>query len=462
MITTLSLSFSVASVRQALPSVGVLSACAFKMIADVECSICQASAIDDTEFEGLACGCVFHEQCLANYVEQARLSIESMRCPNCRKASDDVHELEQDLLRQHADSLANVVNEETVDVPIAAPANVVNEETVDVPMTRRSRRSSRRSNIQTQAAPTAEAEPAAPTEEGQPEAAHPVPQVEAVQVAAAPAAPSSEVQAPQVEAPEEELQTEDERDERSVGTAISTVPHDGYCFCSLCGNWLDKIQLRLVSKSDAEVWKCKVCLCKVVQLNKVMGGWPTDEFKGLTQEDQVSFMRDIGQMKTIEEVKKYANHALDKYQQQAEYFDNSGEFLPLSVWAQRGFDVDMIEQKTRPCDKQVHPVLGTTYRIHLLKTGNRGEKGWKRSHAIAQAPTAPTVRGQAENDDSSLGGETTPPASPRISPAEERRRAMAEAKAAAAAERQRKLTEQKEAREAEKKAQTWGERDGSS
>ena len=176
MITTLSLSFSVASVRQALPSVGVLSACAFKMIADVACSICQSSVIDDTVFEGLACGCVFHEQCLANYVEQARLSIESMRCPNCRKASHDVHELEQDLLRQHADSPANVVNEETVEVPIAVPAYVVNEETVDVPVTRRSRRSSRRSNIQTQDAPTVEAEPVAPTEEGQTEAAPPAPQ----------------------------------------------------------------------------------------------------------------------------------------------------------------------------------------------------------------------------------------------------------------------------------------------
>ena len=39
-----------------------------------------------------------------------------------------------------------------------------------------------------------------------------------------------------------------------------------------------------------------------------------------------------------------------------------GEFLPLSVWELKGFDVDLILQRAQ---KEEHPVLGDTYRLDL-------------------------------------------------------------------------------------------------
>ena len=48
-------------------------------------------------------------------------------------------------------------------------------------------------------------------------------------------------------------------------------------------------------------------------------------------------------------------------EEHAEYYDDGGEFLPLSVWVARGFNVDI--NTVRPQDKKVHPVLGDTYRI---------------------------------------------------------------------------------------------------
>ena len=183
--------------------------------------------------------------------------------------------------------------------------------------------------------------------------------------------------------------------------------------------------MRLVSKSDSTVWKCKVCLCKVVQLNKVMGAWPTEEFKGLTEEEQKSFMRDIGKLKTGEEVEKYASHALGKYQQQAEYLnnsgafllDNSGEFLPLSVWAAKLFDTDAVTRKARH---------GMTYRIL-----------W--------APTPVSTPRLNTAEEQKVATEAEP---------KSKREAKEEAKAAREAEKKRKREakeEQKVARKAAKK-----------
>lgn len=52
--------------------------------------------------------------------------------------------------------------------------------------------------------------------------------------------------------------------------------------------------------------------------------------------------------------------------QPQEYYDG-GEFLPLSVWKQRGFDEASIEQRSLEADKLQHPVLGLCYRV---KTAN--------------------------------------------------------------------------------------------
>lgn len=45
-----------------------------------------------------------------------------------------------------------------------------------------------------------------------------------------------------------------------------------------------------------------------------------------------------------------------------EYVDG-GEYLPLSVWRNRGFDTERIEARTVEADKMMHPVLGLCYRV---------------------------------------------------------------------------------------------------
>lgn len=49
-------------------------------------------------------------------------------------------------------------------------------------------------------------------------------------------------------------------------------------------------------------------------------------------------------------------------------FAEHGEFLPLSVWATRGFAADLIEERSHPMDKKIHPILGDTYRVRIAMT----------------------------------------------------------------------------------------------
>ena len=61
-----------------------------------------------------------------------------------------------------------------------------------------------------------------------------------------------------------------------------------------------------------------------------------------------------------------------------ESFAEGGEYLPLGVWANRGFDVTRIEQHTRDDDKRICPVLGICFRLRILSKTNVHKRGMLR------------------------------------------------------------------------------------
>jgi hypothetical protein len=87
--------------------------------------------------------------------------------------------------------------------------------------------------------------------------------------------------------------------------------------------------------------------------------------------------------------------AMKVEEEHTEYYDDGGEFLPLTVWATRGFDVTNIAEKCRPQDKRSHPVLGDTYRIAILKSGHRGHKGGSKTDTLSAQSTAASSSGLA-------------------------------------------------------------------
>ena len=92
---------------------------------------------------------------------------------------------------------------------------------------------------------------------------------------------------------------------------------------------------------------------------------------------------------------------------QAQYYMNGGEFLPLSVWATRGFDANVIKEKIAPEDCREHPVLGTTYRVKILSMGDRFEKltravlsaKAKRANIETECEEAQSDAGEDEDED---------------------------------------------------------------
>ncbi len=78
-------------------------------------------------------------------------------------------------------------------------------------------------------------------------------------------------------------------------------------------------------------------------------------------------------------------------EEHAEYYDDGGEFLPLSIWQARGFNLDITTM--RPEDKKVHPVLGDTYKVSILKSGHRGSKGANKTDTLSGKPSTASSSG---------------------------------------------------------------------
>ena len=69
-------------------------------------------------------------------------------------------------------------------------------------------------------------------------------------------------------------------------------------------------------------------------------------------------------------------------------WSEGGTFLPLSVYATQGYDIEKIRDNSDPRDVREHPVLGATYRVHLSSTAMVGSRSQvRRTTAKAAAPS---------------------------------------------------------------------------
>ena len=48
---------------------------------------------------------------------------------------------------------------------------------------------------------------------------------------------------------------------------------------------------------------------------------------------------------------KKATEVLESFEAHTEYYDDGGQFLPLAVWANQGYNVEDIENKSQPPTK---------------------------------------------------------------------------------------------------------------
>jgi hypothetical protein len=91
-------------------------------------------------------------------------------------------------------------------------------------------------------------------------------------------------------------------------------------------------------------------------------------------------------------------------EEHGEFYETGGDFLPLSVWATMGYDPEMIKNGSLPKDKKLHPVLGDTFRVCVLRSGHRGSKKVEKSDKlVASLPGS-----SGDNSQPALGAPPVP------------------------------------------------------
>ena len=183
--------------------------------------------------------------------------------------------------------------------------------------------------------------------------------------------------------------------------------------CKTCGTSCQPYKMRCRGKS-AESWECLNCGTKSTKLRRVFGKWPIGEFDEMAKDDQEAFFNDISGM-TQGQLQKFCERKFTKTESHGKFYEEKGQFLPLSVWATRGFNVEDIETKSLQENKQLHSILGMTYRVPLLSSGSRGWKGsqsegnlMKRSKALKAAASTdePAAEPELAASDASVESET--------------------------------------------------------
>ena len=166
-----------------------------------------------------------------------------------------------------------------------------------------------------------------------------------------------------------------------IGGSIFPKFPEPTVYCTTCGSECVISAVRVLSKREGS-WRCCKCRCKITALYRGFGGWPSQGFTSLTDEEKQKFYKEV-QDKSAEEIVASAKKLLTKFESHVKFYAESGKHLPLSVWAAKGFNVDRIRTLTPQSDIQMHNILGECYRVQLLTTGRSGEEGLKQEDVKA-------------------------------------------------------------------------------
>jgi hypothetical protein len=122
----------------------------------------------------------------------------------------------------------------------------------------------------------------------------------------------------------------------------------GEVLCGSCGRYNPFHRCKLISKGK-NTWRCGVCAVKSVQLWRGLGSWPSEGFLTLSQADRQDFMKSLDGCDGPASVAK-ARETFEGYESHSEFYSDGGKFLPLEVWARKGYDPEAIRTKSLPQD----------------------------------------------------------------------------------------------------------------
>ena len=144
--------------------------------------------------------------------------------------------------------------------------------------------------------------------------------------------------------------------------------------CRICLLPIEDVTRRgvRVVKKTPPTFQCPQCCVKIVSLTKLHGRWPVPEFEGLSEAMKVKFFAETGSSMT--DLKAATVDLIVKNRVETHGGGIKGTFKPLSVYARDGYDIQMIKDNSAPEDRETHPVLGETFRVHLKSSNHKQEE----------------------------------------------------------------------------------------
>ena len=156
---------------------------------------------------------------------------------------------------------------------------------------------------------------------------------------------------------------------KSSASGLSKPGSAGTWACTKC-----KLQKEIGNAVGGPSFICKQCNTKRSTLSQMFGHWPVDLFAALPAEQQTEFWR--SQCKGKVQVQNALVKEVTDSRVEETRKSTSGQYLPLSVYATMGYDIDAIKANCK--DVAEHEVLGTTYRVDLksVTTDDIRKKVW--------------------------------------------------------------------------------------
>lgn len=125
----------------------------------------------------------------------------------------------------------------------------------------------------------------------------------------------------------------------------------------------DKAGVRLVGKQPVR-FMCEKCNSRNTTLVRKFGTWPLPSFEVFSPEEQLDFYKKIRDM-SAKDVLAELIDSIVKRKKEILRQNFKQEFLPLSAWAARGFDIEQIKRTSTEADEEFHPRLGKLYSVRL-------------------------------------------------------------------------------------------------
>lgn len=277
-----------------------------------ECAVCQQSLAQGDSADlttTMSCGHSFHEYCLSAYREAKAVSWGDLPCPSCKLTANEARTLEAALMESgnrpttaaHEAAAETEVLAIDLTVPTPPSAPVSSNGQGGGKGRSRAKAGSKKGKGKGTEEDRAEGNGKGETSKGEgadsegkdntPEGSGATSSVDDPAAPAASSATATEVATAAATEGTAEAATGGTAEEAAATEATAEAASDegsataslfsGEVLCSTCGTFTHYVKCRLMSKTS-NTWRCSKCNCKIVQLYRSFGRWPTPAFQGMS------------------------------------------------------------------------------------------------------------------------------------------------------------------------------------